>query len=291
MGIFSSFIAAFIVNLLISMAVQIIAAEDAQFDEDDIRSRGILANAKTTDWHMPLIYGKCRVGVNWVYAGTTGSDNKYLHIVGKIGEGPINGIAQEDGVDQLFLDGNLWTDWGSEYVYYELFTGTATQNACSTLHSAIQAWNDPLRYSAYIYVCLKYDMDKWVKKPDITLTVEGLKVYDPETETWIYSNNPALCTYDMMTRSSKRGGMGIGSSRIDADALKTAKDYCTAKGWTANLVINQNDAVSDNIQLVLNCFRGAIIYSENIFKMRCRDLNYEDTGVMIFNEQWARAGK
>lgn len=284
MGFFSSFIAAFIVSMLISTAVQIIAAEDEQFDEDDIRSRGILTNAKSTDWYLPLIYGKCRVGVNWAYVGTTGTDNKYLHIVGVIGEGPINGIVQEDGVDQLFLDGNLWTEWGSEYVYYEVFTGTATQNVCSTLHSAIPEWNDPLRYSAYIYVRLKYDMNKWVKKPDITLTVEGLKVYDPTDELTAYSNNPALTTYDMKTRSSKRGGMGIASSRIDADAIDTAKDYCTSKGWTANLPINENNSITDNIQLVLNCFRGAIIYSENKFKLRFRDLNYEDTAVMTFDE-------
>ena len=284
MGFFSSFIAAFIISMLISAAVRLVAAEDSQFDEDDVRSRGILANAKTTDWHIPLIYGKCRVGVNWAYVGTTGEDNKYLHIVGVIGEGPINGIVQEGGVDQLFLDGHLWTDWGAEYVHYEVFLGTTTQNVCATLHSAIPEWTDPLRNTAYIYVRLKYDQDKWVKKPDITVTVEGLKVYDPTDEITAYSNNAALATYNMITRSSKRGGMGIGSARIAADALDAAKDYCTAKGWTANLVINENNSVSDNIQLVLNCFRGAIIYSENLFKVRFRDMNYEDTGVMTFTE-------
>jgi len=283
MGFFSSFAIAFIINLLISNAMRMMA-EDGAFDEDDFRSRGIMANVRTMDWHCPLIYGKCRVGVNWVYVGTTGDDNKYLHIIGVIGEGPINGIAQDGGVDQLFLDGNIWTDWGASYVHYEVFTGTSTQNVCATLHSAIPEWNDPLRYTAYIYVRLKYDIDKWVKKPDITLTVEGLKVYDPTDDVTAYSNNPALATYDMITRSSKRGGMQIGSARIDADSFDTTKDYCTTKGWTANMVINENNSISDNIQLVLNCFRGGIIYSENLFKLRFRDMNYENTAVMTFDE-------
>jgi len=283
MGFFESLVVGFIISMLISSAAQLF--EDEAFDEDDIKSRGVLANTKTTDWDMRLIYGECRVGINIAYVGTSGSDNKYLHYIGVIGEGEINGFVQdEEEVDQLFLDGDLWTRWGSEYVYYELFTGTSTQNVCSTLNTAISEWTDPLRYTAYIYLRLKYDQDKWVKKPDVTVAIEGLKVYDPTDDITAYSNNPALVVYDMLTRSSKRGGMGIQSSRIDADALDTAKDYCTAKGWTANIPISENNCVSENVQLILNCFRGGIIYSENLYKLRFRDLNYEQTAQMTFTE-------
>jgi len=280
---FFSFSAAFVVALLVAATTTIASAEQ-ELESEKSESSSILANVKTTEWYLPLIYGKCRVGINVVYAGTSGADNKYLHYVGIIGEGPINGIAQEDGVDQLFLDGKLWTEWGSDYVYYEIFTGSSTQNVCSTLHSAIPEWDDPLRYTAYIYVRLKYDQDKWIKKPDITLTVEGLKLYDPTDEITAYSNNPALATYDKITRSSKRGGIGIASSRMDAPSFDTSKDYCTSKGWTANMVIKEYQAVSDNVQLILNCYRAGIIYSENLFKCRFRDLNEEGGPVMSFTE-------
>ena len=281
---FGFFIASFIVN----MFLQNIMREMAESGMEDEESAGLLANAKTTDWDMPLIYGKCRVGVNIAYVGTTGEDNKYLHYIGIIGEGPIKGIVNEGEplADQLFFNGELWSDNHSEDdVYYEIFTGTSDQTVCSTLHDAIEEWTDPLRYTAYIYLRLKYDQDKWIKKPVITLTVEGLEVYDPEADTTEYSNNPALAVYDISTRSSKRGGMSIGGDRIDSDTVASVRDYCATKGWTANMVINKNNAVSDNVQLLLNCYRGGIIYSDLKFKFIFKDLNYEGDAVMSFAEE------
>lgn len=286
----------FIIAILISAAIAYVTAKDpeqaeATFDSADT-AKGLLANTKTTEAVLPLIYGKCRVGINIVYIGTSGTDNQYLYIVGELGEGPINGIAQEDGVDQVFLDGELWTKWGSSYVHYEIFTGTATQNVCATLNSAIPEFTDPMRYTAYIYVRLKYDKDKFVQMPDITVTIEGLKLYDPDADTTAYSNNCALAVYDMLTRPSVRGGLGLdawggpvpGNPRIEVAAIESARAYCAAKGWTANMPINQNDPVTDNIQLILNCFRGGIIYSENKFKLKFRDLNYEGAPVMALDE-------
>ena len=275
--------AMWITSMLISNVMRMLAADI----EDEPEAAGILANAKRADWDIPLIYGKCRVGINIVYVGTTGATNDYLHYIGVLGEGPINGIAKDPihtSIDGLYLDGELWnTNLSAADVHYEIFTGTSTQTVCSTLNSAIGTWTDPLHYTAYIYVRLKYDQDKFVKKPDITVLVEGLKVYDPVADTTAYSNNPVLAIHDLLTRTSKRGGMGIDSARFDTDSIEVSRDYCTAKGWTANMAINKNNAISDNVQLILNCFRGSIIYSENVFKIRFSDLNYESTS-MTFGE-------
>ena len=105
------------------------------------RSRGHLMNAKSTQAEIPLIYGQVRVGLNHCYVGTTGDRNDYLHIVGIIGEGPIDGIVQVGGVDQIWIDGKLWTEYGADNVHYEFFDGSASQGVCSTMHNADVNWS------------------------------------------------------------------------------------------------------------------------------------------------------
>ena len=126
------------------------AESSASYDLESI-AKGLLTNTRSTKESLKLIYGKCRVGINTVYIGTSGTDNKYLHIIGAIGEGPITGFVQVDGVDQLFLDGELWTKWGSDYVTYQLYTGTSNQAVEPTLNAAIPEWTDPLHLSLGVY--------------------------------------------------------------------------------------------------------------------------------------------
>ena len=259
-------------------------------DLPDLDSGGHLSPRRTTDFALPLIYGTVRVGVNQVYIGCSDSANQYLNIIGVVGEGPVNGIHQEGGVDQVFLDDKIYTEYGGN-VYYEFFTGTATQNVCATMHSAIPEWTDPLRYTAYIYMRIQFDEDQFNGIPDITVTVEGLKVWDPTDDVTAYSENFALHVYDMLTRPSTRGGFGLdvwngpepGTPRIDKGSVDDAKDYCTAKGWTGGMVMEGQTAAMDNIKLLLANFRGALVYSENTFKVLFRDLNYESV-VMSFDD-------
>jgi len=277
--------AQFFIGMVISYMASRIVAHLTEPDMPDLemgKGTGHLVNRKSTKETLPLVYGKVRVGINQVFIGTTGSDNEYLHIVGVIGEGPIEGIVTEASVAQLFLDGEIYTS-KSAYVYYEIFTGTSTQTVCSTLNTAISDWTDPLKNTAYIYIRLKYDRDVWVKIPDITLTVEGLKLYDPTAASTAYSNNAALVAYDFLTRPSTRGGMGLdnwhaappATPRIDATALEACRSYCATKDWTFNAPISEQQYFIDNFQLILNCFRGGMIYSESKFKLRFKDLNHE----------------
>lgn len=256
--------------------------------------RGRQVQTRTTERELALIYGRAKAAINQVYLGTSGADNKYLHVIGTLGEGPISGIVQADGTTWdgsgspsdtplVYFDDKLYTDFGN-LVTLELYTGTSTQAVCSTLNSAISRWTDPLKYTAYIYLRLEYDRDKFQSVPEVQVIVEGLKVYDPTDEITAYSNNPGLCVYDFITRSSERGGMGIAAARIDAPSFDDVKDDCATKGWTCNLPIqNKDNAAADNLQLMLNCFRGALIYSENKFKLRYKDLNYESS-VMSLDE-------
>jgi len=233
---------------------------------------GHLATRRSSQALIPLVYGKTRVGLNEVYLGTSGADNRVLHIVGEQCEGPIQGIAQEQGVYQIFLNDKIYTDYGS-LVSFSFKNGASDQ---TSLTGVPDGWNDPLRYTAHLHLELTYDKNKFQNKPEVTVIIEGLEdIYDPETDTSGYSNNSALCAYNFMTRPSTRGGMGIDPSRIDTTSVIDAKNYCITKGWTCNLPIIEDDNAGDILDDILITFRGQVIYSEGKFKMRYLDLNYE----------------
>jgi len=281
----------FIIALIASYALSEIFGPDYDRPDLTLEEGGHLKTRRSSNASLPLIYGTCRVGVNQVYVGISGTDNEYMHIIGTVGEGPVEGIHQENSVDQVFIDDKIYTDYGSN-VSYEFFAGTATQNVCSTLNTAISEWTDPLRYTAYIYVKIKYDQDKFNSIPSITVILEGLKLWDPTDDVAQNSDNPALCVYDMLTRPSVRGGFGLdtwhgpepASPRIDKDSVDDSKDYCTTKGWTNNQPITDaKKAIMDNMNLILPNFRGALVYSENKFKVLYMDLNHEAV-VMSFDD-------
>jgi hypothetical protein len=310
-----------VIGLIVAMALAVVNAIIAQATQKKPKAAaaeptGHLIDKCDSQAPIPLLYGRTRVGINKAYIGTSGADNKYLHIIGLLGEGTINGIAQTGSVDQVFLDDLLYTSFGS-LVHYEIFTGTPNQSVCATLHAALTGWNDPLRHTAYIYVRLQYDQDKFQKIPTITVEIEGLKIYNPGSNeylrdengnlvtgedgeyiydtsalpTWEYSNNPALCALDYITRPSSRGGVGIGYDRLVETNLTGTTAYCTEKGWTCNLPIIDNQACVDNLTEILTTFRGAVMYAVTQFKLLYADLDYETSCLSIDEDDIVQHGK
>ncbi len=151
-------------------------------------ARGHMINLREPLHEVPLVYGRIKVGINKVFVGVSGNNNDYLHIIGNLGEGPIEGLATEDKnsqdptqVDCLFIDDKRWDEWGPDYIHYEIFTGTPTQGYCTTLHDAVPEWQENKRYTAYIYIRIKYDLNKFQGEPNVTAILKGLKVRDPRT--------------------------------------------------------------------------------------------------------------
>lgn len=253
----------------------------------DMDGSGHLSNTKSSDSPLPLIYGTCRVGCNVVYASTSGGLNSYLHLYCALGEGPI------DAVEQIYLNGKPIESYPALSYTYTVRLGTSTQSATGVL-------SDPMRYTAYIYLRLLWDRDGewWQGIPEVTARVRGLKVYDPDSGTTAWSANPALCVYDMLTRPSTRGGLGLdvyggpvpSAPRVDTDMVADAADYCDAKGWTCNMPITTDQYFIDNLALVLPLFRGDLVYSETVFKTVFRDTNYESVAMNVDDDDVVRDG-
>lgn len=226
---------------------------------------------------MPLIYGRCRVGINRVYTGTSYIGNLALHIIGNIAQGPIEGIVAIDGVEQVYLDDNLHTKY-KHLVKYEFYTGTPSQTVCG-LQGYINEWEDPKRYTAYIYLRLWFDENVFSGLPNFSVLVDGKNdIYDPRDGSYGFTRNPALIARDFIVHI-----MGIDESRVDDDSVMEAADYCDEKGWTCDYCFNADERAVDMLERILSTFRGALLFSEDTYKIKFRDLNYE-TPIMDVDE-------
>ena len=232
-----------------------------RFDDGD---NGYLANTRSTEEVIPVIYGRYRVGGNQVYASSTGSNNEYLHIIMGISEGPI------EALETIYLDDKPSSDYGG-LVYYEFFNGDGNQGLCTSLQAADPNWGDYMRYTAYLYLRLQYNSEKFATGlPKISVVVKGRKLYDPRSGVTTYSNNPALVWRDFMTNA--RYGLGIDVSFINEAFVMDAANWCETQTYpyTFNGVLNNRQAFLDNIMDMMLNFRADIIWSEGKYKLVIR---------------------
>ncbi len=298
------------VPYLITAAVSMILSFGASLVSQKLGRRGSDSSGEVSNGHLltkrnhqervPRIYGRCRVGVNTAFIGTSGGNNAQLHIIALLGEGVMKGIVRQNGDTYettgtdfptsnpplVYLDGQLWTRFPSAGVpFIEFYDGSSTQTVCTTLQNADGDWQDALRNTAYLYIRLYYDRDKVMVQPNtIQAVADGLECYDPLTTTTVWTNNPAIVAYNYMTTSRFRGGMGIPAAKIDTTALSDFKTYCTTKGWTANIPIFEGKPDSDNLQAILDGGRARIIDSGQTLKTKFYDLNHESTVLALTDE-------
>jgi hypothetical protein len=238
---------------------------------DDKFGMGMLVNTRSGQEVVDVVYGEIRKGGNQVYISTDGSNNEYCHIIQTIGEGPI------DSVVEVYLDDKLATDpfFNGGYVSTEVKLGTSTQSAVSLLP------NDPMRYTAYLHITLKFDQNKFQGIPLITYKVKGKLVYDPrdasqifgDESTYKWSDNPALIILDLMTNS--RYGLGFPAAIIDFDSFIDAANFCDQPypdepnfKFTFNGVLNAQDAAGDVINRCMLNMRGYLQYSDGQYKLK-----------------------
>lgn len=235
---------------------------------------GHKTNARSTSEPIPVLYGEVRVGGNQVFMTATGSSNEYLHIVQTISEGEI------DSVSEVWLDDKLSTDpFFDGHVNTEIFTGSQTQGICQALASAYPDWNDAMRGTAYLYIRLKFNREKFQQVPLITVKAKGRKLYDPRNSQTAWKNNGALAEYDMQT--NKVYGFGLNSSVIDSQSIIDAANKIDTMAYTFNCFVNGREPAQDIIDRMLINFRGFLIYTDGVYKLKIYDY---DSPVMTITD-------
>lgn len=264
----------------------------------DMMQRGISIqdNAPSNTAPIPCVYGRRQVGGTRIFIETTGTTNRFLHIVLAIAEGEVSELHQvyinneklynENGsINEKFMGGDDGVS--RAYVRVNFHPGTDDQPAdealIMTTSNATANWNESCKLSGicYAYVKLEYDTEIWSSGfPIVNFDISGKKVRDPR-ETTVdasgllrFSDNPALCIRDYLTNS--RYGRNISTSEINDASFITAANYCdeeitmdniTQKRYTANGVVPVGSTAINILEELLTACRGMLIFSAGQYKL------------------------
>ena len=197
------FTKAFVINFVLGSVSQALAKSPSSVNS----SFGTAVSSRSTTAPHLIVYGRTRVGGTLAYMEST-QDNKYLHVVIVIAGHEI------DAVEKVYFDdteivydanGNVTSDPYSGKARIKIKLGTDDQTAFSDLVSESDSnWtaNHRLQGRAAVYIRLEYNQDVYPNgMPNFSFQIRGKKVYDPRSETTVWSANPALCIADYLTNA------------------------------------------------------------------------------------------
>lgn len=242
-----------------------------------------------------IIYGKTKVAGVRVFDETTGASNEVLHRVLVFSGHEIESFEQIYINDELAtIDGSGNVTSPSQYSgYLKIYThlGTNDQAADANLVSEVAGWTAAhrLRGIAYMYIRMQYNQDVFPNGvPEITTVIKGKKVYDPRTETTVWSDNPALCLRDYI--SNTRYGLGESSGNIDDTQFITAANVCDyynyptltgSQRYTCNGAFTTGLNPYDIINNMISSMGGLVWYAQG--KWRTKPA-YWTAPLVSFNE-------
>ena len=232
-----------------------------------------------------LVYGTVKKSGTLLYASTTGSDNKFLHLV--------IGLASHElqSIDKVFFNdvaitlssdidgsGNVNTGTYNGKARIKTKLGTADQTADSDLVSEDSniTSNHRFRGIAYLYIRLEFDEDIYPNGiPNISALVKGKKVLDYRTSSTGYSSNPALIVYDYLTSSD---GMNASTSEIDTTSFTSSANDCedsitladasTQNRYECHGVVSLDKKPIEIIEDILSSCVGTLTYEQGKFVLK-----------------------
>ena len=251
-------------------------------------SRGYTVNQSGSALDHQIVYGRMRVGGVITFRGVTGANNKSLHEV-------ISYTGHEiESFDEIYINDAKVTsiDGSGNVVTVELPDGTSSnryngfvrikeklgspdQTADDDLVSEVSEWtsNHRLRGISYLYIKYKFNQDVFPNGvPQVTATIKGKKVYDPRTDTTVWSDNPALCLRDYLANGY---GLAEDTANIDDALVASAANVCdqtnTDAGttrYTCNGAFTTNVTPYDILSDMLTSMGGLLWYAQGEWRMK-----------------------
>lgn len=277
----SAFMTTFAVNFAIGAALKALSPKPSLngLGNGQGANRGYQVNSRGSALDHQVIYGRVRVGGAILYDEATGTDNKYLHRVIAVSGHEIQSF------DEIYIDDEIVTLDGSGNVTspsrfngkvrIKTHLGSPNQSADASLVSESSKWtnNHRLRGIAYMYVRLAFDTDVFPNGvPTFTATVKGKKVYNPATDTTVWSDNPALCLRDYLISSY---GLAEDADNIDDTLVNSAVTVCSQTNtdagttrYTCNGAFTTNLAPYDVINNLLTSMGGTLWYAQGKWRMK-----------------------
>lgn len=257
----------------------------------------VLRNSADSQNPIPVVYGRCKLGLRIVDVRCAGALNEDLYIVGALCHGSEDGVGIQ-AIDEVYFNDLLAFDAagvlqdafkdkdGNARATLTKYLGTDGQNVDTTLHAVFPTeWPTAStgRRIAYLVVKLTYDAEVWATGiPTITAIVRGNKVRDPANlaAARVYSTNPAWCAFDYMT--SPRFGANVADAEMSATSFATMATYydtvvtkdnsllLSDKLFQCNGWLDVSQSVTDNLKTLLSSCRGIIIYEGGLYRLFTR---------------------
>lgn len=310
--VFKTFLASFAFNFAMGLALKALTPKPSISGAN----RGYQVNTSGSALDHQIIYGKVRVGGAIVYDEATGDTNQYLHRIVAVSGHEINSFDRiyinDEYIDVTDIpttgedrgniplvyssDGSTTSDRYDGKLRINLHLGTPDQAADSDLvveSDGLWTSEHRLRGIAYIYIRMEYDANVYPDGiPTFTAEVKGKKVYDPNSETTAWSDNPALCLRDYL--SSTGYGLGEVDANIDDTLVNAAVSVCNQNNtqagttrYTCNGAFTTNVTPYDVIDNLLSSMGGTLWYAQGKWRMKPA---YWTTPVLDLNEDDLRSG-
>ena len=148
------------------------------------------------------------------------------------GSGSLNTVSQNGATVTNAGAGRFGTSPTAQYRYVmNLHHGAATQTADPMLVASMSNWTSAHKLNGVAYIAAHYQWERhgmWSGVPQLTVQVQGKKVYDPRDSgqtfgspsTYEWSDNPALCFLDYITNNEY--GKGLTQSQINMSTFSSA---------------------------------------------------------------------
>ena len=243
---------------------------------------GPLDNTTSNEIPLPVIYGTVRYAGNIIWQTDPGETIKQIIA---ICEGEIDSLSNIKINDQdiASLSG----------VTYNAYTGTAAQAVDSRAPTTGANSVPSMHFVAYLAATFTAS-DKLQGRAVTTADIRGMKIPTWDGAAWTsalsWSDNPIACIRDYLL--SKRYGVGLDSSFLDAASFGSAYNYCetlvdngaggTHKRFRLDLAIDSRRPHLDILRDMLLACNGYFIFSNGKIKMRILGLG--DTTEFAFTE-------
>lgn len=248
--------------------------------------QGVNASITQSDAPQEIVYGEIRKGGLIAFLHKSNNNLWLNHII-------VLASHEIEEVTKLYLDNDeiefntgtnsdpRWasgpekagTSYDAKVFLDSTNLGTTTQTAQADYLSLFPSYwtsSHRLRGHAHVALTLVWNGKLFTEGvPDIEFLVKGKKLYDPRSDTTVYSNNAALIVADWLT--DQTFGLGVLWADIDTTALNTAANVCdeeinltaggTEKRYTINGVIHAEQPHEEVLEAMRTSFAGDIVYS------------------------------
>lgn len=281
-----------------SAVVQLRQMKKAQKKQSYTYGEGALMTSTSNTSPVPIIYGKVRVAGNQIYSRLGNSDKTVYKLVA-LCEGPVQDISD------FKIDDREWNSGKYKGVSYNKYLGYDTDKIDSRVpDTSVETWKEVegtgglnskgetkaqfnARINSYTadekraqrvgglrniaYLAMQADANENLSSSfSISVDVEGalVDVYSGDSvgsKQHIYSNNPAWCILDFMTRYN---GCGMSIDEIDIQSFIDAAKYFEEKDYTLNLCIDTQKSRLEWINDMMDCCRSNLVYKNGKYAIQ-----------------------